>query len=287
MHKPSGLDQDDYHSQVNNSMLRELNDVNPEHACRLEMMQKMQSSGGLIDYSSHPYVLGDAISNEDIIFEKVNDIGYHTSGLSLVAINASDIRQAVKQTVLPKQYNLIMELGKATDNSFCTGKVLEKSTYSHLKGRPQLLEKVLSMIRSNHQKEAFRQAGVSLQSQEAYEMAVSGVVLPTKEHPGYTLIYSIECLLFKPPIVNLRVTCVNETPIYLAELVAEIGLRLRTNAVLNSLQLIKYGPFTSENSLLPKHANLQNIIDNVNVNHELIEWLKKKHSWQDLYEIEE
>ena len=140
--------------------------------------------------------------------------------------------------------------------SFADGKVLEKSTYHHIKGRPQILDKVLANIRSNHQRDAFKQAGVNLQSQKAYEMAVKGLVRPMKEHVGYTLIYGLNCILFEPPHLTLKVTCINESPIYLAEFSAELGLKMRTNAVLNSLQLVKYGPYSTENSLLLKETLL-------------------------------
>ena len=57
------------------------------------------------------------------------------------------------------RYLLNIELGKAIDTSFCHGKIREKSTYEHLKGQP-LLDKALASIRSSHQRDAFRQAGV-------------------------------------------------------------------------------------------------------------------------------
>ena len=71
-----------------------------------------------------------------------------------------------------RQYLLKIELGKATDNSFSHGKVLEKSTFEHLKGKRQILEKHLAQIRSSHQRDAFKQAGIHLQSKEAYDLAV-------------------------------------------------------------------------------------------------------------------
>ena len=71
-----------------------------------------------------------------------------------------------------RQYLLKIELGKATDNSFSHGMVREKSTYEHLKGRRQIIEKQLAQIRSSHQRDAFKQSGVHLQSKEAYNLAV-------------------------------------------------------------------------------------------------------------------
>ena len=139
------------------------------------------------------------------------------------------------------------------------------------------MDKVLANIRSNHQRDAFKQAGVNLQSQKAYEMAVKGLVRPMKEHVGYTLIYGLNCILFEPPHLTLKVTCINESPIYLAEFSAELGLKMRTNAVLNSLQLVKYGPYSTENSLLLKHVDLENVVHNMVQNHEVLNSIQKRH----------
>ena len=121
---------------------------------------------------SHPYVLGDVYSDHDIIFQAVNDLNDFTSGLSLVTVNDLEGFDEIRNNVVLRQYLLKIELGKATDNSFSHGKVLEKSTFEHLKGKRQIIEKQLAQIRSSHQRDAFKQAGINLQSKEAYDLAV-------------------------------------------------------------------------------------------------------------------
>ena len=123
-------------------------------------------------FSSHPYVLGDVYSDEDIVFQGINSLNDFTSGISLVAVNANEDFEEIQNSIVLRQYLLKIELGKATDNSFSHGKILEKSTYEHLKGRRQILEKQLAAIRSSHQRDAFKQAGVHIQSKKAYELAV-------------------------------------------------------------------------------------------------------------------
>jgi len=283
LHKPSGAVLKDVIKDVNDKVLKELNEANPEYAERLKLMQKIQNEQGLIDYSSHPFVLGDVYSDDDIVFQAVNNLNDFTSGISLVAVNANEDFEEIKNSVVLRQYLLKIELGKATDNSFSHGKVLEKSTYDHLKGRRSLIEKRLAQIRSSHQKTAFKQAGVHMQSKQAYNLAVKGLVRPIKEHEGYALIYGLECTHFKPPDVTLKVTCINESPVYLAEFAAELGLTLRTNAVLNGLQLIRYGPFSLENSLLLKHVNLENVIHNIYHNYTPLELIKNHRSKSLIY----
>ena len=123
-------------------------------------------------YFSHPYVLGDVYSDEDIVFQAINNLNDFTSGISLVAVNANEDFEEILNSIVLRQYLLKIELGKATDNSFSHGKVLEKSTYGHLKGRRSLIEKRLAQIRSSHQRTAFKQAGVHMQSKQAYNLAV-------------------------------------------------------------------------------------------------------------------
>ena len=77
-------------------------------------------------------------------------------------------------------------------------------------------------------------------------------------------------------------TCINESPSYLAEFAAEPGLKLRTNAVLNGLQLVRYGPFTSENSLLLKHVNLENVIHNIYHNYTPLQMMIDNHKPKNL-----
>lgn len=257
-------------NDINAKIVSELNHNNPETNERYESIEIVQNQGGLIDYSSHPNVLGDGYDTNDIELEAINDLSEFASGLSLISVNAPGLAETIRSDIPLRQYLLQTQVGKATDNSFCHGKVVEKSTWNHLQGRPQLLEKHLATIRSSHQRDAFRQAGVDLRSIEAYKLALQGLVKPTKEHPGATLIYGLECIKYKLPHISLRVTCVNESPIYLAEFVSELGRRLRTNAVLNGMNLIKYGPFSSANALLIKDVNLQNIINNIDNNHKLV-----------------
>ena len=278
LHKPSGMPVGTLLSDLNNRIMKELNDSNPEYQRRMETNRNIQEQGGLLDYSSHPLVLGDTFGDQDVELQIVNAVSDFSSGLVLVTVNDLPSTQILQDAILPKQYILSLILGRATNNSLSHGKVLEKSSFAHLKNRPQILEKTLAQVRSAHQRDAFKQAGVNMQSQEAYELAVKGLVKPTSEQEGYTIVYGLECVDFDLPHVKLKVTCINESPIYLAELCAELGLKLRTNAVLDRLHLLRYGPFSSENSLLLKHVNLQNILYNINDNQSNLDFLRARES---------
>ena len=53
LHKPSGAILKDVIKDVNDKVLKDLNDANPEYAERLKSMEKIQNDQGLIDYSRY------------------------------------------------------------------------------------------------------------------------------------------------------------------------------------------------------------------------------------------
>ena len=53
LHKPSGAVLKDVIKDVNDKVLKGLNDANPEYAERLKSMEKIQNDQGLIDYSRY------------------------------------------------------------------------------------------------------------------------------------------------------------------------------------------------------------------------------------------
>ena len=60
-----------------------------------------------------------------------------------------------------------------------------------------------------------------------------------------------------------EVHCINEKGPYLAELVHDIGLKLKSTAVCTHLHRVRYGHFHLEHSLLRKHWNLQAVLHNM------------------------
>lgn len=230
------------------------------------------------DYSRHRLVLGPGFEASDLTVYPVNFPGYKVGGLTLFAINNVGLCKKFKSLRMPRRYVVKMELGKATDTCWANGgQVLEKSTFDHLVGRPQILAKAMASIRSSYQKVSFKVAKVGLQTQEAYELASKGLVRPSEGGEAMPpIIYGLECLSYKPPHVTLGVTCVYESQEFLAGFVHELGLQLRTNACCEAINLVKYGPVCSQHSLLLKHCDLQNVFDNMAVLKEVTQDVSKR-----------
>lgn len=61
----------------------------------------------------------------------------------------------------------------------------------------------------------------------------------------------------------LELHCINETGEFLAELVHDIGIDMRSNAACVQLRRTQLGPFLLPHALLRKHWTLEHVLNNV------------------------
>ncbi|XP_069436170.1 pseudouridylate synthase TRUB2, mitochondrial isoform X2 [Ovis canadensis] len=156
---------------------------------------------------------------------------------------------------LTKDYTVRGLLGKATDDFCEDGRLVEKTTYDHV--TREKLDRILAVIQGSHQKALVTYSNLDLQTQEAYEMAVSGVIRPMNKSP--MLITGIRCLQFAPPEFLLEVQCMHETQKQLRRLVHEIGLELKSTAVCTQVRRTRDGFFTLDDALLRTQWDLLSI----------------------------
>nr|XP_019584273.1 PREDICTED: probable tRNA pseudouridine synthase 2 isoform X2 [Rhinolophus sinicus] len=121
------------------------------------------------------------------------------------------------------------------------------------------LDRILALIQGSHQKALVLYSNLDLQTQEAYEMAVTGLIRPMNKSP--MLITGIRCLHFAPPEFLLEVQCMHETQKQLRRLVHEIGLELKTTAVCSQVRRTRDGFFTLDDALLRTQWDLHSIQD--------------------------
>ncbi|XP_027629823.1 mitochondrial mRNA pseudouridine synthase TRUB2 isoform X2 [Tupaia chinensis] len=158
---------------------------------------------------------------------------------------------------LTKDYTVHGILGKATDDFREDGRLVEKTTYDHVtRGK---LDRVLAVIQGSHQKALVMYSNLDLKTQEAYEMAVRGLIRPRNKSP--MLVTGIQCCHFAPPEFVLEVQCLHETPQQLRRLVHEVGLELKTSAVCSQVRRTRDGFFTLDDALLRTHWDLHSIQD--------------------------
>lgn len=281
LYKPSGIKTGTVLYQARDKLVSELNKIDSAERyeqfhtseAKVEAFSQKKFMKNILNpqvtlgakYSSHPLVLGDLYEPDDLGIRHVNHLDFRASGLVLATLNAFNFNLRIRGVRLLRTYRIKAEIGKATDTGFIDGKVLEKSINPYLK-RDTFIS-VLSAIQSSHQKAAFKRLNVSLQSQEAYEKAVKG---PARAEIGPDpILYDIRCLSFNNPFLELEITCLNENWDFLVQFVSELGLLMKTNAVCHSVRCIRYGFFDLEGALLPKHVELQNVLQNIWTNKQL------------------
>jgi len=208
----------------------------------------------------------------------MNNPGWYASGIMVGLIGpAAGLFRVFKANQFPKIYeikgqcdnlvyylmNLIDSLGQfglASRTFRDDGKIFMKATYKHIKR--EYYERILSKIEAAQRGEMFKMAGIDLRSEEAHKVASGAMALPptTQTKP---IIYAVRSVHFELPDFTIQVQCINEQEEFLAELINEIGLAVKSVALCTGIRCIQYGPFTVEHALLDKHWTLENIIENI------------------------
>lgn len=210
--------------------------------------------------ADHPLVVGPRYDQKDVRCTWSNFLGFNTSGILLMGLqNGTKMAALIRSNKLMRSYRVKGLLGRATDNFYKDGKVVEKTTMGFIKSHH--IDRLLSSMQSSHQRKMFNATGVDLQSQTAYELAVKGQVRPVcSETP---ILYGIKCVDYKPPEFTIEVQCVNEYEMYLKALIHEIGIKLHSAAHCIGIQCIRHSYFNLDNALLQKHWTLQHIFYNM------------------------
>jgi len=211
-------------------------------------------------FADHPLLLGPRYQLEDVKIYFANRLPTDCSGLLICGINNGwhTIKQ-LREARPTKFYKVKGILGKATSNFFVNGRVVEKTTFKHV--RREHIDKICATMQSSHQKNMFDACGVPRQSQAAYELAVQGPIRPASEK--IPMMYSLKCVDFNPPEFTLEIVCVNEDDMFLKEIVHTLGWQARSTAACSQIQCFRYGIVTTENALLKKHWNLEGITYNM------------------------
>ncbi|NXX14185.1 TRUB2 synthase, partial [Podargus strigoides] len=156
---------------------------------------------------------------------------------------------------LTKVYTVGGLFGKAADDFSDTGKLIEKTTFDHISR--EKLERIVAVIQGTNHKALLMHSNIDMKTQEAYELAVKGLIRPMEKSPP--LITAIRCLQFALPEFQLEIHCLHETQQYLRKIVHEIGLELKSSAVCTQVRRIRDGVFTLDDALLRTQWDLQSV----------------------------
>ncbi|XP_071383122.1 pseudouridylate synthase TRUB2, mitochondrial [Centroberyx affinis] len=187
-----------------------------------------------------------------------------SSGVLVLGVgNGNKALNDLYKTRVTRDYTLEGEFGIATDDFSHTGHVVERSTYGHI--TQDKLERVLAMLQGANQKALLTYSNIDMRSQEAYEMAVQGLLGP--EGKSAPVLTGLRCIRFQPPHFTLEVQCLNETQKYLRKMLHEIGLELRSTAVCKGVRRTRDGPFTLQDALTRHHWTASDVMCAIQQHH--------------------
>ncbi|XP_031849480.1 pseudouridylate synthase TRUB2, mitochondrial [Nomia melanderi] len=225
-------------------------------------------------YADNPLVVGPRYQNQDFRLSCTKLMDKDASGVVICGINdGNSMIRKIRESKSTRFYKVTGKFGIATNNYFWTGKVIEKSTYNHI--RRGHIDKLCSAMQSSHQRKMFELCGVDMQSQTAYELATKGLLRPLDSK--IPMLYTIRCIDFSPPEFTLEIVCVNEYEMYLKTIIHDIGMQLQSTATCTNILCIQDGLFTLQDALLKKHWNLTNILNSIRFCRRIL--INNEHLW--------
>ncbi len=153
-----------------------------------------------------------------------------------------------------KTYRSILRLGIRTDTQDREGRVLETRPVP-----PLTLEQIEQACRGflgEIRQRIPAYSAVRIQGRRSYELARAG--LPVPERTRVIKIHEIRVLGFRPPEVDLEVTCSKGT--YLRMLCEDLGQALGTVGHLGALRRTRVGPFHVDQALPLDQAGPEHLI---------------------------
>ncbi len=217
------------------------------------------------DYRRHPLVLGPGFEQDDLRLRPVNPLTDRQSGVMLCTLNHRNLwKRLLSSARMAVTFRIRVELGRATDTGFVDGKTVVKSRNPYVKEKN--LARVLALIQSSHQRQAFFHSKVSRQSQEAYELAVKGPTRPLEMDSDHSFVCGLKLVSpfgSKTDEIELELTCIKPNEQFLLKFISELGWKLKIHCVCSEMRCIRVGFATLDYALLEKHAGLENVLNNI------------------------
>ncbi|XP_055853949.1 pseudouridylate synthase TRUB2, mitochondrial [Episyrphus balteatus] len=270
--KPAGRKASHVRIAIIHNLCRDLNQLEVREPRKMEMLEPGGDQGPVVrkvaDLSDHILSVGPRYQMQDIKCAPVSKVGFHTSGVLLFGINRG-LKQSSKihMNRPVRVYHVKGCLGTATETHFYDSRVTVKSKFNHV--HPDRMSGMVSSLQASHQRKMYELCGVDLQSQAAYEMASKGIIRPASN--SQPVLYGIKLIDFNRPEFTLEVAAINENEDYLATLIHEIGIELRTVAHCTAIRCIRHGHFGIEDSLLRNSWDLASIFENMRKTRKILE----------------
>ncbi|XP_043354929.1 mitochondrial mRNA pseudouridine synthase TRUB2 isoform X2 [Dermochelys coriacea] len=148
--------------------------------------------------AAHPLVRGPELTHLKI--GAGHRLDTKSSGVFVLGVgHGNKLLTDMYNAHLIRAYTVRGLFGKATDDFSDTGRLIEKTTFDHV--TRDKLERILAVIQGTNHKALLMYSNIDLKTQEAYELAIEGLIRPMEKTPP--LIAAIRCLQFAPPEFQL------------------------------------------------------------------------------------
>ncbi|CAF1153492.1 unnamed protein product [Adineta steineri] len=222
-----------------------------------------------VDLSDTVQALGPRYQPEDFDIQTIFPLESFSSGLQIVSINDESKRlEQIKDGQPLRCYHIQGKMGESTDTLDANGVVVEKSTYKHVSRSK--IERVCALIQSSFQTSMYKMSGISPFTQTGFELAKGGLWKP-RDHTLPPIVYGLKLLNFKAPFFDIEMHVINEKEIHLKEVILDIGIRLRTSTLSESVRRSKIGPLNIQHSLVIDEITPDNLINNIDTIETIIE----------------
>ncbi len=168
----------------------------------------------------------------------------NASGVLVVGIGTAT-RFLTFITDLPKEYIAEIKFGELTDTLDATGEVLDRKPVPKLER--EKVERILKYFLGEIDQIPPSYSAVRVKGKRLYELARSGILVQAK--PKRVTIYSIELLDLLDDRIKIRTYVSRGT--YIRSLARDIGYRLGTYGIVNTLMRTRIGHFVVDEAVDP------------------------------------
>lgn len=266
VYKPAGKKVLDVRNSLLFNLCKDLNEMKVREPRKMLSIEPGGPHGHITrkitDISDDILAVGQRYQIIDFKCNVAANLGRHTSGVLLVGINrGTALTRKIHETRPIRIYHITGRFGSSTETNFYDSRITSRATYRHI--YPDRLSSMIASLQASHQRKMYEMCGVDLQSQAAYEIACKGLIRPLERQQP--VIYGINVIDFKRPEFTLEIHAINETEMYLAALLNDIGIEMKSVAHCTAIRCIRHGDFTLDNTLLRRYWTLQGVFDNMNI----------------------
>ncbi|KAH8277677.1 hypothetical protein KR018_003473 [Drosophila ironensis] len=220
-------------------------------------LHRIASNSDFLDYALSP---GLGYLPSDVQCSIVSPLGDQSSGVLLFGINKGiGAACGIQRNRLVRVFHVTGRLGASTENHLVGSRVTARSQHRHVSA--DRISGLAASMQASHQRKMYELCGIDLQTHAAFELACKGLIRPADNREP--LLYGIKLIHFERPFFTLELHTASETEEYLAALVHDMGLELRTTAHTIQLRCVRHAHFEVGDSLLRHGWHLPGIMRNL------------------------